>query len=200
MLRLSGGRRRALQWAPPPTRHRGSRVSANGEKPCLLGGKQAGPAPSRQGWRVPRHRFAACGLDRLSPARQGLAKQVRLNRKRNASDSGEGHRPPSEHRSARNGLGYWHPTSRNRRQQVSLRSATTARLSDFRSALPRCFSFDGPHEGAPEWRRKRKRKGIVPPMTTGRAPVSRLTPAFCGLRKLSADSLLASRPNLRPPP
>ena len=37
----------------------------------------AGPAPSRQGWRVPRPRFAACGLDRLSPARQGLAKQVR---------------------------------------------------------------------------------------------------------------------------
>ena len=24
---LSGGRRRALQWAPPPTRHRGSRVT-----------------------------------------------------------------------------------------------------------------------------------------------------------------------------
>src|SRR6266702_3284958 len=51
-------------------------------KPCLLGAKQAGPAPSRQGWRVPRHRFAACGLDRLSPARQGLAKQVRLSGKR----------------------------------------------------------------------------------------------------------------------
>src|ERR1700720_2566018 len=26
-FRLSGGRRRALQWAPPPTRHRGSRVT-----------------------------------------------------------------------------------------------------------------------------------------------------------------------------
>ena len=167
-------------------------------KPCLLGGKQAGPAPSRQGW--PRHRFAACGLDRLSPARQGLAKQVRLNRKRNASDSGEGHRPPCEHRSARNGLGYWHPTSRNRRQQVSLRSATTARLSDFRSALPRCFSFDGPDEGASEWRWKRKAKGLVRQMTTDRAPMSRLTRAFCELQKLSADSLLVSTPSRRPLP
>src|ERR1035437_7734431 len=26
-FRLSGGRRRALQWAPPPTRQRGSRVT-----------------------------------------------------------------------------------------------------------------------------------------------------------------------------
>ena len=59
-------------------------------KPCLLEAKQAGPAPSRQGWRVPRPRFAACGLDRLSPARQGLAKQVSLDGKRNASDSGKG--------------------------------------------------------------------------------------------------------------
>jgi hypothetical protein len=52
--------------------------------------EQAGPAPSLQGWRVPRHRFAACGLDRLSPARQGLAKQVRLNRNWNAFDLDEG--------------------------------------------------------------------------------------------------------------
>jgi hypothetical protein len=44
----------------------------------LLADKQAGPAPSRQGWRVPRPRCAACGLDRLSPARQGLVMQVRL--------------------------------------------------------------------------------------------------------------------------
>jgi hypothetical protein len=44
----------------------------------LLAGKWAGPAPSRQGWRVPPPRFAACGLDRLSPARQGLGMQVRL--------------------------------------------------------------------------------------------------------------------------
>jgi hypothetical protein len=44
----------------------------------LLADKQAGPAPSHQGWRVPRPRFAACGLDRLSPARQGLVRQVRL--------------------------------------------------------------------------------------------------------------------------
>jgi hypothetical protein len=45
----------------------------------LLADKQAGPAPSRQGWRVPRPRCAACGLDRLSPARQGLGMQVRFN-------------------------------------------------------------------------------------------------------------------------
>ena len=32
----------------------------------------------RQGWRVARPRFAACGLDRLSPARQGRVMQVRL--------------------------------------------------------------------------------------------------------------------------
>jgi hypothetical protein len=44
----------------------------------LLAGERAGPAPSRQGWRVPRPRCAACGLDRLSPARQGLVMQVRL--------------------------------------------------------------------------------------------------------------------------
>jgi hypothetical protein len=33
-------------------------------------------------------------------------------------------------------LGYWRPTCRDHQRQVSLRSATTARLSDFRSALP----------------------------------------------------------------
>jgi len=44
----------------------------------LLAGERAGPAPSRQGWRVPRPRCAACGLDRLSPARRGLVMQVRL--------------------------------------------------------------------------------------------------------------------------
>src|SRR5216683_7205123 len=90
-------------------------------------------------------------------------------------------------------LGYWRPTCRDRQQQVSLRSATTARLSDFRSPLPRCFSFDGPDEGASEWRRKKKRKGIVRLTTTDRAPVSRLTRAFCGLQKLSADSSHTSR-------
>jgi len=37
-------------------------------------------------------------------------------------------------------------------------------------------------------------------MTTDRAPVSRLTREFCGLHKLSADSLLVSRLSLRPPP
>lgn len=36
-----------------------------------------GPAPSPQGWRASRAtRVAAGGLDRVSPARQGLAKQV----------------------------------------------------------------------------------------------------------------------------
>jgi hypothetical protein len=49
------------------------------EHDYLLADKRAGPAPSRQSWRVPRPRFAACGLDRLSPARQGLVRQVRLN-------------------------------------------------------------------------------------------------------------------------
>jgi hypothetical protein len=44
----------------------------------LLADKQAGPAPSRQGWRALRPRFAADGLDRLLPARQGLVMQVRL--------------------------------------------------------------------------------------------------------------------------
>jgi len=43
--------------------------------------------PAHKGWCVPHHRFAACGLDRVSPARQGLAKQVRLNGKRNVSSS-----------------------------------------------------------------------------------------------------------------
>jgi Protein of unknown function (DUF3363) len=42
-------------------------------------------------WRVPRHRFATCGLDRQPPARQGLAKRLRPGRKRNASfDDQEG--------------------------------------------------------------------------------------------------------------
>src|SRR5258708_16433642 len=54
-------------------------------KPCLLGGKQARPAPSRQGWRVPRPRFAACGLERLLPPPQGRAIRARLIAKREPS-------------------------------------------------------------------------------------------------------------------
>jgi hypothetical protein len=94
----------------------------------------------------------------------------------------------------------WHPTGRNRRQQVSLPSVTIARRSDFHSPLPQCCSFDGPDEGASEWRRKRKARGFVRPMTTDRAPVSRSIRAFSGLQKPSADSSLASRPSLQPPP
>jgi hypothetical protein len=37
--------------------------------------EEAGPAPVRQGCRWTRHRFAACGLDRLSLPRHGLAKR-----------------------------------------------------------------------------------------------------------------------------
>jgi hypothetical protein len=113
---------------------------------------------------------------------------------------GEGHCPSCEPGPARNVLGYWQPMSRNRRQQAFLRCATKARISDFRSTLTRCCSFDGPREGASEWRRKRKAKGPVRPMTTDRAPISRLTRAFCGLQKLSADSLLANRLSRRPSP
>jgi len=67
----------------------------------------------------------------MSPARQGLAAQVRLSGKRNASSSwhGEGHRPSCEYQSARNVSRYWHPTSRSRRSQVYLRPTTTIRLS-----------------------------------------------------------------------
>ena len=46
----------------------------------------------------------------------------------------------------------------------------------------------------------RKGKGLVRPMTTDRARISRSTPAFCVLQKLSAGSLLASKPRDRPPP
>lgn len=122
-----------------------------------------------------------------------------MEREQNASDWGKGSpflRTPVH--SKRLGM---LATSRNRRQQASLRSATTARLSDFRSALRRCFSFDGPDEGASEWRRKeRDGKDIVRPMTTDRVPVSRLIRAFCGLQKLSADSSPANRLGLRPLP
>ena len=44
----------------------------------------ARPAPSGKGGRVPRPRFAAGGLDRMSPARQRLGKQVRSIVERNA--------------------------------------------------------------------------------------------------------------------
>jgi hypothetical protein len=37
--------------------------------------EEAGLTPIRQGCRATRHRFAACALDRLPPARRGLAKR-----------------------------------------------------------------------------------------------------------------------------
>src|SRR5579863_4754353 len=40
--------------------------------------EEAGPASVPQGCRGTRHRFAACGLDRLSLLRRGLAKRSRL--------------------------------------------------------------------------------------------------------------------------
>jgi len=44
--------------------------------PALLPWSQTGAIPSRLA-RIARPRFAACGLDGMSPARQGLAMQVR---------------------------------------------------------------------------------------------------------------------------
>jgi hypothetical protein len=73
-----------------------------------------------------------------------------------------------------------------------------SRLSSSRFLVAFC-PMD-PDEGASVWRRKRKRKGFVRPTTTDRAPVYRSTRVFCGLQKLSADSLPASRPDLQPPP
>ena len=68
----------------------------------------------------------------------------------------------------------------NRRPQVSLRSITTARLSDFRSALIVVFrSMDLMRE----WRWTRNEKSLVPPMTTDLAPVSGLTREFRGLQQ-----------------
>ncbi len=44
---------------------------------CVLPQSQTGAIPSSLA-RVARPRFAACGLDRMSPARQGLVMQVRM--------------------------------------------------------------------------------------------------------------------------
>jgi hypothetical protein len=66
--------------------------------------------------------------------------------------------------------GLWLGACRSRvpthRPQVSLRSTTTARLSDFRSALTRVFRS---RDRTMEWRWKRNEKSLVPPMTTARA-------------------------------
>ena len=164
--------------------------------------------PSRPDQRHPVNAGASApplrGLDGLPLARQGLARQLRLNGKWNASSSPhgirKGYRPLASVGPLKSFWRQWQPVGRHRRQQVFLRSATTARLSDFRSALTRCCSFDGPREGASEWRRKRKAKGLARPMTTDRALVCRLTHAFCELRKPSVDRLPANRPSLQPPP
>jgi len=96
-----------VPWGPTPTAYRPPRLrhrharrwgrlvvwtkagawTVSERKVLSACGEWAGPAPSRKGWRVPRPRFAACGLDQLSPARQELLKQVRLGGKRNASSS-----------------------------------------------------------------------------------------------------------------
>ena len=68
-IEWSFGRKRGWGYECP----QGAMDSAKPSPACRHG---AGPAPSRKGWRVPRPRFAACGLDRMSPARQGLAKRL----------------------------------------------------------------------------------------------------------------------------
>jgi hypothetical protein len=83
--------------------------------------------------------------------------------------------------SARRGFAACRRCAPNRRPQVSLRSAATALLSDFRSALTLCFrSMDLTRE----WRWTRNEKSLVPPMTTDLAPVSRLTREIRGLQQL----------------
>jgi hypothetical protein len=55
---------------------------------CLKASRPDQRHPVKVGaFRAPR--IAACGLDRLSPAQQGLAMQVRLDRKQNVSSSCE---------------------------------------------------------------------------------------------------------------
>src|SRR6266851_8692068 len=113
---------------------------------------------------------------------------------------GEGHRPPCELRSAGK---YWDIDVQRAEIASSKFLCAPLRRPDFLTSALRFLvvfrSMDLTRE-ASEWRPKRKTKGIVWPTTTDRAPVSRLTRAFCGLQKLSADSSPASRPGLRPPP
>lgn len=149
-----------------------------------------------------RPRFAACGLDRMTPARLGLAKQLRLSGKRNASKTENSGRGIALLANAGTLETFCRLATdrQNRRQQVFLRCGTTVRPCDFRSVLTRCLSSDGPDERASESWWKRKAKGLARPMTTECAPECRLTPAFCGLPKPSAGSSLARRVSRRPRP
>jgi len=87
-----------------------------------------------------------------------------------------------------------------RRMQAFLRRKSMTRIFDFRHLIPRCFHPMDPDEGASAWQRKRNGRGLVRPTTTDRTAASRSIPAFGGLPKPSADSLLARRVGLRPPP
>jgi hypothetical protein len=138
-------------------------------RPHLLVAMGAAPAPSGKGSRCLRSPAPpACGLDRLAPARQGLAKQVRQEV--------------------------------SRRMQAFLRRKSMTRISDFSHGILGCFHPMDPDEGASVWQRKRNRRAPVRPTTTDRTAASLSIPAFCGLQKPSADSLLARRVSLRSPP
>jgi hypothetical protein len=131
---------------------------------CLSPWGRTGASPSRLAL-FARPAPPACGLDRLAPARQGLAMQVRQ------------------------GV--------SRRMQAFLRRKSMLRISDFHCVFPRCFHPMDSDEGASAWRRKTNRRGLVRPTTTDRTAASPSIPAFGGLQKLSADSLLARRVILR---
>ena len=88
----------------------------------------------------------------------------------------------------------------NRRPQPFLRHHTSNRFFGFHPEFPCCSDPMDSDEGILEWRRKRNGRTFIRPTTTARAQASRSTHAFCGSQKLSADSLPASRPRLRPPP
>lgn len=141
----------------------------------------ARPAPSPQGLRYSRARLRRLTA-LMSPARQGLAMQVRLGVTRFAA---------------------YHCHSREeviRRLQAFLRRKSMMRISDFRRGFPRCFHPMDPDEGASAWQRKRNGRDLVRPTTTDRLTGCLSILESCGLRKPSADSLLAHRPRLRPLP
>ena len=112
-------------------------------------------------------------------------------------DSGEGLHSSCERRSARNVLRYWQPMGRNRRQQVFLRFATTARLSDFRSALTRCCSFDEPCEGSVGMAAGGESKGLRPANDNGSRSDQSLDPRI--LRIAEAIGRQLAREQAKPP-
>ncbi len=148
---------------------------------CLWTWGQTGAIPSRLA-RIARPRFAACGLDGMSPARQGLAMLVSLGVTRSRRITAN----------SREGV--------IRRSQAFLRRKSMTGISDFRRGFPCCFHPMDPGEGASAWQRKRNGRGLVRPTTTDRTTASPSIPAFGGLPRPSADSLLARRASPRPPP